>query len=654
MTQSIKEKLKKGWPVLIIVKYLFSLYITILAFRTMRNFSYILVGVTELVAIILISNALLRFNKYVGHIVHFSLLLLYNIQMLMLCFAGSFTTLVMLTNVNSLHDLHGKFDVYLRLIVPMLACTAIPTKQVQMKKISAAVLISATIGLEAVALIIVGSAYSPIYNIYQLHSAQRDYRKMNLLANEVSADATEFYHTGVDDYIRRPDTLREKPNIVLIFVEGLSENIFYDSRNIMPNVRRLESESLHFTNYYNHTFATYRGLMGQLYSGHQLNNLDDNLLISMQSILKSKGYLTTFINTEPTNKDFSNYLASMQFDNLVTDMDMVDYKAAYIHDKYAYDLLYDTIEKQSISGEEPFFTSIYTFGTHVSLDSPDETYADGTNAMLNKFYNMDYQFGKFLDKFEKSPLFENTILIFSTDHATYADEDFLLTFPDYERINPHLDKIPLFIYHKGVQTKAIDVRGRNSLDLAPTILDYIDISEGNFFLGRSLFAPQSKELSCDTIFYDSFYNLNTNHAQIEQLSETQYFEFADSLVKYFSIKGSSDNVTEMSEDYVTAIISEDCDTMAITMRSVSDYQYENIQFAVWSAINDQDDLAWYQATQNDEGDWCYTVNLSEHGDKGSYLVHVYDGKESPPNYIGSTTVYVTDYPPNHLMGAAQK
>ena len=101
--------------------------------------------------------------------------------------------------------------------------------------------------------------------------------------------------------------------MILIFTEGLSRSIIWDERNIMPNLRALESESLSFTNYYNHTFATFRGLIGQLYSGYQFDNLDTNGLISLQAILGKRGYQTAFINTEPSNTEFSEYLAVLPF-----------------------------------------------------------------------------------------------------------------------------------------------------------------------------------------------------------------------------------------------------------------------------------------------------------------------------------------------------
>lgn len=45
--------------------------------------------------------------------------------------------------------------------------------------------------------------------------------------------------------------------------------------------------------------------------------MDKNSLISVQSILHNTGYHTMFINTETYNSDFSAYLASFEYDELV-------------------------------------------------------------------------------------------------------------------------------------------------------------------------------------------------------------------------------------------------------------------------------------------------------------------------------------------------
>ncbi len=131
--------------------------------------------------------------------------------------------------------------------------------------------------------------------------------------------------------------------------------------------------------------------------------------------------------------------------------------------------------EQEEKSNQPFFTAIYTFNTHVTMDSEDQKFGDGGGMELNKFYNCDYQFGKFMEKFNESELSDNTIIIFTADHCTYADDAFREAFPDVPRVQVFLDRIPFFIYYKGVTPQVIDAQGRNSLCMTPTVLDFLDI-----------------------------------------------------------------------------------------------------------------------------------------------------------------------------------
>lgn len=51
--------------------------------------------------------------------------------------------------------------------------------------------------------------------------------------------------------------------------------------------------------------------------------------------------------------------------------------------------------------------------------------------------------------------------------------------------------------------------------------------------------------------------------------------------------------------------------------------HENIRFAVWSEVNNQDDLQWFMAEQNSDGDWEYTAKTKEFPDDGMYYIHAY-------------------------------
>lgn len=51
------------------------------------------------------------------------------------------------------------------------------------------------------------------------------------------------------------------------------------------------------------------------------------------------------------------------------------------------------------------YNFVYTFGTHISFDSMDEKFGNGKDSVLNKFADMDAQFGAFMNRVKKNPKF---------------------------------------------------------------------------------------------------------------------------------------------------------------------------------------------------------------------------------------------------------
>ncbi|VXC32684.1 Phosphoglycerol transferase MdoB (fragment) [Pantoea brenneri] len=115
------------------------------------------------------------------------------------------------------------------------------------------------------------------------------------------------------------NTVPDKPNVVVFFVEGMSANIidYYGGKykDLTPNINDLANSSLVFKNYYNHTAATFRGLRGQLTSTYQyiggtdasakgLDQLSSeqvvlhtlNKLSTLPNILRDQGYSSYFIS----------------------------------------------------------------------------------------------------------------------------------------------------------------------------------------------------------------------------------------------------------------------------------------------------------------------------------------------------------------------
>lgn len=529
----------KKQELITIIKYLCSEGVVLFACIKNNSISLFFIGSLELIIIFALFNlAFKRFKRVIVIILNSLSLFLFNMQMVVLAFANTTITIMMLTSINSVQDLEGKKIVYITGILMALISSVIPIVEIhkfcrETNYIIMALVIMLFLCFHN------GFKYSSFFGYYSLINQKI---QSLIVQNEIkNGDNKEnyFYKEDIKDFYRATYTKRnsdmpEKPNVILIFTEGLSQSIIDDDKDIMPTIRFMENNSICFDGYYNHTFATYRGLSGQLFSGYQLSDLDINSLTSMQDIFADVGYKTLFINTEPHNGDFTLYLNKLGFDEIISDDSNLNGVIDTVSDKDAYELLINTALEYN-KQDTPFFLTIYTFGTHTSFDTKDEAFGDGTSALLNRFYNVDFQFSNFMEKFRNSSLYDNTVIVFTSDHATFQDDSFNDAFPDYKREHTEVDEIPFFIYYHNVASGHIDVDGRNSLDLAPTIFDFLDISSSNSFLGCSLFST-SQENNCEYFFTDSSTKLSTKGKSIKELTDDELTEFDALLKDYYMIK----------------------------------------------------------------------------------------------------------------------
>ncbi|MBR3511385.1 MAG: sulfatase-like hydrolase/transferase [Clostridia bacterium] len=417
-------------------------------------------------------------------------------------FGGTYISVIMLSNLDSIRDIGGNAIKYILAIIGVLVVSFLPLKKsTKSLKIELLMLIE-TIIYTVFLTINIKYVFYTIYNYKLVYEDMQNYMNEVHSLETLKVEPSEFYHNEVKDYIAKPDNLPDKPNVIYVFTEGLS-NYVVQYEDLMPTVKDLKCKGITFNNYFNHTFATYRAIIGQLYSGYQYHNYDANPLISMQSLLSEKGYQSAFINVEPDNKEFTRYLKALKFDKYY---DMKEYKNStegfvkgHLSDKLAYEELYNKAIELNNEGK-PFVLGIYTLGTHVTFDGI--YHKDYDNAVHNKFNDLDYALKEFLEKFENGPLFDNTIFVFTADHATYEDIDYKVAFPNSNRALAVIDTMPLVIYHKGIEHQELDAKGRNTLDFAPTVLDYIDESGPNYFLGESLFSGEDGGTFLDRSFFD--------------------------------------------------------------------------------------------------------------------------------------------------------
>lgn len=291
-------------------------------------------------------------------------------------------------------------------------------------------------------------------------------------------------------------------NLIILFSEGTSSRVI--SPNLMPNTFNFLNNSLSYTNYYNHQAATFRGIRGSLtsgftyrggwYKGYGFAEIAENQILknysdtveSLASILANRGYQSVFISPHVKGESLATLMLAVGFDKALSS----DKKSGFDSDKETYNRIFKEAERLHHKGGR-FLVAGYIVGTHHGLDSNDIKYGDGTNSYKNKFHNQDHWFGEFLNKFKASDMVKDTIVVYTTDHSTYPAKEFQQTFRT--NVNVFHDEIPLGIYGPTIKKCQVDAKYRNSLALAPTILDLLGFGQyQNHFLGNSLFEEPSK------------------------------------------------------------------------------------------------------------------------------------------------------------------
>ncbi|EOY7734670.1 sulfatase-like hydrolase/transferase [Escherichia coli] len=346
----------------------------------------------------------------------------------------------------------------------------------------------------------------PVYAFYE--TAKLYYLQQTFKPSEKIGDAGKsFLKTSVFITPLQNNNNFKGRNVIVIFAEGFSSEIIGNSKMahfpITPNLDKLSTEALSFKNYYNHTAATFRGLRGQLTSGYQfrdgltdagtgiaqlsnveINNIYLHRQTSLPDILKEYGYKSYFIASTEKNSPLNTMLKTLNFDKVLGMGDFIGYQRDRMTDKQTFNALQYFLRSQENKNER-FFIGVYPSGTHHGQDSPNEKYFDGSNPLYNKFYNYDFQLGKFVDFFRRSSFYGNTLLIITSDHSTFPSTEYKKSFNSDSRY--FVDKIPFLIIGKNITPEVLDAGGENSLSFAPTILHMLGIQYSmNYFLGGSL------------------------------------------------------------------------------------------------------------------------------------------------------------------------
>ncbi len=184
-------------------------------------------------------------------------------------------------------------------------------------------------------------------------------------------------------------------------------------------------------------------------------------------------------------------------------------------DHQMFPVMWDMVQKNP----QPFLMMLSTIDTHPPFDIAKDIvpYGDGKNNILNSFHTTDDAFGKFWNEFKQSKLYDNTIVIAVADHAVFPGEDIKKLFPKDANTMSFYDQnmfmmyLPNVILSKtknpspdatGILNSVQDDKNKtiskevntysSAIDIAPTLLQVLNINVSNAFEGHSIFDDRNK------------------------------------------------------------------------------------------------------------------------------------------------------------------
>ena len=288
----------------------------------------------------------------------------------------------------------------------------------------------------------------------------------------------------------------EHPNIILVILESFLYEIAVDSI-YAPNLSRLAKEGVSFENFYANSFRTDRGLVSILsgYPAHPTTAILKNpkkteRLPTIPKYLRSNGYenQSLYYGGDINFANMRSYfVGACGIWDVVSERDFPaklrmsswGVPDQLLMDRVSYDL---TTTKQ----EEPFLKIVMTLSSHEPFDVPTRSF---DNPFLNSISYVDACIGRFVSDLQKSDIWDNTLIVFISDHT-------MQNYPqgpnNYENIR---FQIPMIWAGGAIKQPAVISDYGSQNDLAATLLSQLHIDPSDFRFSKNMLHPHGRKFS---------------------------------------------------------------------------------------------------------------------------------------------------------------
>ncbi len=298
--------------------------------------------------------------------------------------------------------------------------------------------------------------------------------------------------------------------VILIASESLSNKYLH---RFNPNIPEKASQTLDalFDKYpaaslQHVTLSTLYGL-SVIFTSHPYVKLayENGYPVSFVKILKDHGYKTAFLRgADETYMDenilfkqagFEDVIGATYFETRPEYKEYIDWWG--LTDQKLFEYAAEYIEEHQ---KEPLFMTLLTVDSHVPLGRLDylgQEYEEidapfyDTPTLPRAFARFGQDVKRFVTSLhQKGLLDENTLVLVTADHPSYSNTPTNALFKPFR---PEFDNLPfVIITQTPIKKPLTDNPLASQLDIAPTVLDLLNIPQPKAFFGHSLFDRDAK------------------------------------------------------------------------------------------------------------------------------------------------------------------
>jgi len=288
----------------------------------------------------------------------------------------------------------------------------------------------------------------------------------------------------------------EKPNVILIILESFSNKVissFGGEKSICPNLDSICEDAVIFPSFYASGNRSDRGMAAILGSYPSL--LTHSIINEPQKSVKLK-MISDYFNQNDYWTSFY-YGGDIDFYNLKSFVLQGAYDEITGQDDFPKEIrnmsswgapdgyLFNKVLRE-LEKPRPFFTVVYALSSHTPYDVPVQMFPAKTHEekYLNSVAYTDSCLGDFINSLKKTKIWENTLVIITSDHGHL--------FPGpTDIIEPATYRIPLIWTGGIVKNPGVINKICGQPDLAPTLAKQLGWKSDSAMFGHDIFSKPS-------------------------------------------------------------------------------------------------------------------------------------------------------------------